>query len=86
MKRVMMTEFKFVECIIMALKAPFGCLRLPLTAESKRRYRIISICIHMFNFKTRTIGLNQIWTVHSDKDTEVQPCIQRLVDEKYGPG
>jgi len=60
LQRVMPSERQSAEWGVRAIKAPFGRLKTPLPADSSKRLRLLRICCHLFNFRTRTIGLNQI--------------------------
>ena len=49
-----------------------GRLQHSLPANSQRRRMLLDLCVFYFNFRTRTVGLNQIQTVyHPDHDSAV---------------
>lgn len=68
------------------IKSTIWAPEFAFTADSKRRYRILSIFIHMINFMTRAIGLNQVRKVKDDEGAELQPWIKRLADENMDLG
>lgn len=43
LQKLISSERQSADLEINALKAPFGVLRLPLTADTKKRFRIISV-------------------------------------------
>lgn len=47
---ILPSERQSAEWGVRALKAPFGCLGLPLPSDSKKRERRLRICVHLFNF------------------------------------
>lgn len=46
---IIRSERQSVEWGIGTLKDPFGVLRLPLTADAKKRHRLISVCVWLLN-------------------------------------
>ena len=46
-----------------AIKAPFGRLHYPLPADTHKRRRLLLICCHIFNLRTRTLRNNQLRSV-----------------------
>lgn len=81
LQRVMPSERQSAEWGIRALKAPFGILRIPLTADARQRYRLIAVCVRLLNIRTRLVGLNQIQTVYANRSTVVQPWVYQLVHD-----
>lgn len=81
-QRVMPRETQSAECRICALKAPFGILRLPQNTCTPNRYILRSACGRLINPRTRRIRLSHVRTVYANEGVEVQPWIQRLVDER----
>ena len=49
-----------------AIKGTFGRLRTVLTSDHKRRCTILECCMHLHNYQTRTVELNQIRTVYAE--------------------
>lgn len=49
------------------LQAAWVRLTTPLTTHDQHRRRIIAVCLHLHNFRTRVVDINQIRTVY-DKD------------------
>ena len=82
LQRVMPSERQAAEWGVAALKGPFKRLTVTLPADSYRRYRIITCCAHMVNFRTRIVGLNQIKSVYTDPIEVVQPWIHALLVEE----
>ena len=68
LQRVMPSERQSAEWGIRALKGPFGRLKVALPADAEKRARIIRICCHLLNFRTRFVGLNQIRSTYADSD------------------
>ena len=63
-----------------AIKAPFASLNVRLPADSYRRYRIITLAVHLFKFRTRLFGLNQIKTVYANIGERVQPWVLEMLN------
>ena len=82
MQRTYPIERQPVEWGVRALKTPFGRLRLPLTHDSAKRGRMLRICAHMLNLRTRLINLNQIRTVYALQGTDSNPWVQRFLTEQ----
>ena len=60
---------KAAEWGVRALIAPFGRLHYPLPGNTQKRHRLLTVCCHLLNLRTRTTGNNQIRSVffrHSD--------------------
>lgn len=81
LQRVMPSERQSAEWGIRAFKAPFGRLRLPLPADAKARYRLLQVCVHLYNLRVREVGLNQIRTVYGNPSEEQQPWVERYLNE-----
>lgn len=62
---ILPSERKSVEWRERAFKAPFGRLCLPLDINASRRGRLLTLCAHLLNLRTRRLGINQIRTVYS---------------------
>lgn len=77
LQRIYPSERQSAEWGIRALKAPFGRLRLPLSADSKSRCRLLTVCVHLLNLRTRCVGLNQIRTTYGGNETDCNPWVQR---------
>lgn len=70
MQRVMPSERQSAEWGVRAIKGPFARLKVPLPADSRKRLRLLRICCHLFNFRTRYVGLNQILTTYGQQQTQ----------------
>lgn len=53
LQRVVPSERQSAEWGVRAIKAPLGRLNVPLLADCEKRRRIIEVCCHLFNFRTR---------------------------------
>ena len=78
LERAMPSERKSAQWCVRAFKGPFKRLSVPLPANGHRRYRLLRICMHMYNFRVRHAGLNQLHNVYSDLETLVQPWVLEL--------
>lgn len=65
LQRIMPSERQSAEWGVMAIKAPFARLKVSVPADSKKCLRLLTICCHLFNFRTRKVGLNQIRTTYA---------------------
>ena len=63
------------------MKAPFGLLRQPLAADASMRFRLLSVCVHLYNLRVREIGLNQIRAVYVNDDEDQHPWVARYEEE-----
>lgn len=79
-ERAMPSERQSAEWGVRAMKCPFKRMTVSLPADVHSRYRILVICAHMFNFRTRFVGLNQLRTVYTKEGSTAQPWIQELVE------
>ena len=79
LQRAMPSERQSAEWGVRAVKGPFGRLRVPLSAISSKRLRILQSCCHLYNLRTRYVGLNQIRTTYADKGSVTQPWAQDLI-------
>ena len=66
---------------VRAVKGPFKRLTVSLPCDAYARYRILLSSVHLCNFRTRFVGLNQIRTVCKDKETTAQTRVKELADE-----
>ena len=64
LQRAMKSERQSAEWGVRAMKGPFQRLKTPLPADAHKRLRLLRICCHLFNFRTRFVGLNQIRTTY----------------------
>lgn len=71
--RVMNSDRKSAEGVTRYLKDTFGCLRLPLTPDSRKRYLLLLICVHLLKSRTRVKGLNKIQTFYSSTGVNINP-------------
>lgn len=74
----MPSERLSAEWSICALKAPFGKLRLPLHAFSRKCSWLLCVCVRLLSLHTRVIGLNQIRTVCADENNDGQSLAYRF--------
>lgn len=81
LQRAMPSERQSAEWGIRAFKAPFGRLRLPLPADSAVRFRLLQVCVHLYNLRARLIGLNQLRTVYGNPDEDHNPWEKRYLAE-----
>lgn len=63
------------------LKASFEILRVLLTFDERRRYRLTALCVRRLNLQTRLVGLNQINSVYARTETSVQARVQRIFSD-----
>ena len=69
LERAIPSERQSVEWGVRSIKGPFKRLSVPLLADSYNRYRVVVLCAHLFNFRTRFVGRNQIRTVYYRTET-----------------
>lgn len=81
LQRIMPSESQFAEWGVATLKGPFKRLTVNLPSDSYKRFRIIACCVHLMNFRTRTVGLNQIKSTYDCYGTIVQPWVQAMIRE-----
>lgn len=81
LQRIMPSERQSAESGMRALKGPFGGLRMPLSPDSGKRERLLRICVNLFNFRTRFVGLNQIRSTYASPGAELHPWLQSFVAE-----
>ena len=77
----MPSERQSAEWGICASKQPLGRLHVNFPANSQKRLRILTLVSHLFNFRARTAGLNQIRSVYADITIEVQPWVSEFLKE-----
>ncbi len=80
LQKIMPSERQSAEWGVRALKGPFARLKTVLTGDAYKRMRLILICVHLFNFRTRVVGLNQIRTTYADKNDQVQPWLKPFIE------
>jgi len=73
--RAMPSERQSAEWGVRAIKGPFKRLTVPLPCDAYKRLRIILLCAHIYNYRTRLVGLNQIRTVYANDGDGVQPWV-----------
>lgn len=78
-ERAMPSERQSAEWGVRAMKGPFKRLTVPLPPDARERKRVISTCVHLYNFRTRLVGLNQIRTVYASSKANPKPWIRDLV-------
>lgn len=64
----MLSELHSAEWGVSAVNGTFGRLKLPLSPDTKKRKRLLQICLHLFNFRTCYMSLNQIRTTYAGED------------------
>lgn len=74
----MPSERQSAEWGVRAIKGPFGRLKLPLSPDALKRERLLRICVHLFNLRTRLVGLNQIRTVYANVGYNPHPWLAPL--------
>lgn len=79
LKRTMPSERQSAEWGVRSLKAPFGRLRLPLPIDSYRRRRILQVCVHLLNIRTRSVGLKQLRSTYASSQQDPNTWIQRMI-------
>lgn len=67
MQGMMPSERQLAEWGVRSFKGPFGRLGLPLSANSRKRKRLLTVCAHLISMRTRLVGLNQIQTVYGEQ-------------------
>lgn len=82
LQRLFPSERQSAEWRIRAFKAPLGCLHLPITSDSSKRKRLLTVCVCLLIARTRLIGLNHITTTYANGDTNTAPWIARFVEEQ----
>lgn len=55
LQRSIPSELQSAEWGIRVIKAPFGRLRIPLPASSTLSYRLLNVCVHLYNLNERKI-------------------------------
>ena len=75
LQRIMPGERQSAEWGIRALKGPFARLKLPLPADASKRSRLVRICCHLLNLRTRVVGLNQIRSTYAGPGALSSPSI-----------
>lgn len=73
LERAMTRDIISGEWSVRALKGRFKRFCVTLLGDSYKRYRLLRICIHIYNFRVRKVGLNQLHTVYEDSGSVVQP-------------
>ena len=71
----MPSERQSAEWGVRAVEGPFKRITVPLPANSYKRYQLLRICVHMYNFRVRFVGLNQLRSVYADTGSMVQPWL-----------
>jgi len=75
--RAMPSERQSAEWGVRAIKGPFKRVTVPLPADAYTRYRLLVLVTHLYNFRVRCVGLNQIRTVYSNEGY-VQGWVEKL--------
>lgn len=69
------------EYSVCALKAPFGSLRLPFTAGAFNWFRILQSLMHIYDFWTWKVALNELQTAYGYKNISQHPWTDRLAQD-----
>lgn len=83
-QRVLTTEQQSTKWKIRALKAQFGAMRLPLSADSAKRKRLFTVCVCLLNGLTRLVGLKYIIKTYASRDTDSALRISTYAEETRG--
>ena len=75
----MPSEKQAAEWGVRAIESIFGRMTVPLMAESFLRRRLLKIRVHLYKFRVRYVGLNQLQTVYSNNRDSAEPWIRDLV-------
>lgn len=78
LQRILLGERRSAERGVRAPKAPFGVLQLPLSSDIERRKRLLTMCVHLPNVRTRHIGMNRIITTYANPETDTALWISRF--------
>lgn len=73
--QAMPNENQAAEWDVNAIKRPFSRLSTKIPADSYRRCRILTIVAHLYNYRVRNVGLNQLKTVYARTASVAQPWI-----------
>lgn len=76
LQRIMPSERQSAEWGVRAIKGPFARLKRPLSPDSLKRERLLRICTHLFNLRTRHVGLNQIRSVYANTNEKLDPWLK----------
>jgi len=74
LERAMPSERQSAEWGIRSIKGPFKRITVALPNNSYHRKRTLTLVCHLYNYRVRRVGLNQIRTVYAD-----DPCASRLI-------
>lgn len=77
-QNVMPIERQSAEWSVAALEGPFKISTVNLPADAFKRFRIIACCVHLMNFRTQTVGLNQIKSVYVNYGACVQVWVKDM--------
>lgn len=81
LQRAMTSERQISEWGMRAVKASFGRFSLPLSADAYIWFRLLQVSMHLYNLRTKKVGLNQIRTVHGYNDICQKPRKDRLEEK-----
>ena len=81
LQRVTPSKMQTAEWGVAALKVSFKRLAVNLPADAYKRYRIIACCAHLMNFRTRTVGFEQIRSVYAVAGSVTQPWLNACEQE-----
>ena len=76
LERAMPSERQSAEWGVHPIKGPFRRLTTVLPTNSELILEIIATCAHLYNFRVRKVGLNQLWTVYGNEGDIVQPWLK----------
>jgi len=76
LERAMPSERQSAEWGIRSIKGPFKRVTVALPENSYQRKRLLTLVCHLYNYRVRAVGLNQIRTVYADDASTSQPWLE----------
>ena len=77
-ERAIPSERQSAEWGVRAIKGPLRILTTTLTVNSQTRLHNIALCAHLYNYRVRKVGLNQIRSVYSSDRNSSEPWLNEL--------
>lgn len=81
MQLVLPSKHQSAEWCIMRFKRPFSRLRLPISAVSSRRSRVLRVCVNLLNLRSHVVGLNQIRNTYDSCNVDKSPWMTRFIEK-----
>jgi len=78
LERAMPSERQSAEWGIRAIKGPFKRVTVALPNSAYDRKRLLTIVSHLYNYRVRAVGRNQIRTVYANDASTSQPWLDEL--------